>query len=184
MGLTLGGWEFGVVALGFGCFSARLVAHVLVPAVDPPASGGAWLPSSWIGLAATLAKVVASALLSLVILASLAQIQGGYTPIGQALPRWLVNGLLDPLRAHGAAVWRELQGDGWLGMLRFDASLWFPALVIPWLGWRSLGLLASARDARPSPLDQVFDSAVSARRFVGHWGRSWPFSWRHCRLWP
>ena len=85
---------------------------------------------------------------------------------------------------HGAAVWRELQGDGWLGMLRFDASLWFPALVIPWLGWRSLGLLASARDARPSPLDQVFDSAASARRFVGHWGRSWPFSGRHCRLWP
>ena len=170
MGLTIGGWEFGVVALGFGCFSAGLVAHVLAPADDAAGSGTGRLTSSLSHHAAWLAKAATAALLSLVILASVAQIQGRYTPTGQALPWWLMNGLFEPRRARGAAVWNELQGNGWLGMLRYDASLWLPAFAIPWLGWQSLYLLASARGARPSPLDHMVDSAASARQFVGYWG--------------
>ena len=34
-------------------------------------------------------------------------------------------------------------------MLRYDASLWLPAFAIPWLGWQSLYLLASARSPAP-----------------------------------
>ena len=61
-------------------------------------------------------------------------------------------------------MWTWLQGNDWIG----DASLWFPALVMPWLAWRSVGLLLWAGEPPRAPLDHVFDSAALTRRFVGY----------------
>jgi hypothetical protein len=167
--LTLGDWELGVIALGVGFFSAGLVAHVQAPAVETPADRVGWLSSDRSRLAASLAKFAVAAMLLLVILASLAQIEERCAPTGQSLARHFIHESLDPVRTHSAAIWSELRGNPRLGALLFDTWPWFPALALCWLGWQSVCLLLATRDAGGLPLDQVFVSATSARRFAAHW---------------
>jgi hypothetical protein len=164
-----GGWELGVIVLGFGCFSAGLIAHALAPGINGAASGWGGLSISHRRLPAALAKAAATVLLLLVILASVAEIHAHSGWSGFGFPCWLGFGLFDPLQDQRAKAWKWLQGNQTVGMLSFDASLWFPALVIPWLAWRSVGLLVSAGSPRPSPFDQALDSPASARRFAGYW---------------
>jgi hypothetical protein len=104
-----------------------------------------------------------------VILAGLDKIAARFEPLDEVLPEPFVDKVLEPIRLHGAVVWSVLEGSGWPAMLTWEASAWFPALAVVWLAWRSLGLLASAQSTRPTPLDRVFDSPGSARRFLGFW---------------
>jgi hypothetical protein len=168
--LTLGTWDFGVIALGFGCFSAGLVVHVSAPEGDTPPRGAVWTPVPGIRIGAWIwmAKGFGVVLLSLVILVSLAVMERQSGSTGRVFPWWLAS-ILSPLRAHGDEVWNWLLGNEWIRMLSSDASLWFPVLILPWLGWRSLGLLVTAWNPRPSPLDHVIDSAASARQFLAYW---------------
>jgi hypothetical protein len=41
-------------------------------------------------------------------------------------------------------------------------------VIIPWLAWRSLGLLLAAGTPQPAPLDRLVESRAMAGRFVGY----------------
>ena len=131
--MTFGVWEFVVVILGFSCFSAGLIAHVLTPGVEPAASDGTWLRSGWNRHAVWLVKIVAAVLLLGVILSSLEQIKGQYPSMGRFLPGWLF-GLSGAFRLSEVEVWTWLQRNEWIGMVSSDASLWFPAPGYPLAG--------------------------------------------------
>jgi hypothetical protein len=170
--LTLDAWAFGVIALGFGSFSAGLIAHVLAPEGDAPTSGSTWTSNRWIRITGRMANWFGVALLTLVIVASLAEIGRRSDWLARAFP-WWPGGLLGPFRVHVEEAWIWLQGNEWVQMLESDASLWFPVLILPWLGWRSLTLLVSASSRRRSPLDHILDSRASARQFFGYWCAFW-----------
>ncbi len=167
LAMNVGAWELRVIVIGVGCFSAGLLAHILAPGVDGVERETRSRPAlNW--QAAWLLKAMVAVLLLVVILSSLEEIEtrGGLT--GRFLPGWLF-GWLVPWRAPSAHLWDWLRVNEWAGMVTSDASLWFPALIIPWLGWRSVGLLILARNPAPAPFDHLFHSAASARRFVGYW---------------
>ena len=163
--MSFGGWELAIVAMSFAFFSAGLVAHAVTPGIDPASGRGNWCSSGWNRYAARLAWAAMVVLLLAVIASSLEHIKK-YGPFGRFIPARLV-GLLDLLPASVWQGWTWLQGTGWSGVLIGDASVWFPAIVLPWLAWRSIGLLLSARSPSPAPLDRVFDSATALRRFFG-----------------
>jgi hypothetical protein len=168
LGLTIGWREFVVVALGFGFFAAGLVARVVVPAVE--GSQGMEAPMSPAGRSplVRLLRAVAALVLGVVILSSVAEIQARYPPSGLVLPRWLVHAVFEPLQSRGAEIWSLFQWNGLAATIAFDPDVWFPAVAIPWLLWRSSGLLVSARRDVPASLDQVFDSPRVACRFAGY----------------
>lgn len=164
--MRAGPWEIALVVLGFACFSAGLVAHALAPEADrgeveTAQRSGASRRAVW------LLKVIVAVMLLVVILSCLDEIETWPRSTGRLLPDRLL-ALLGPLDTHGAQIWSWLRGNHWINWLSYDASVWFPLLVIPWLAWRSIGLLLRGGTSMHGPLDHVFDSAASTRRFVGY----------------
>jgi hypothetical protein len=164
---TVGAWELAIVALGFVGFSAGLVAHALTPGLDHDAQEGEGPSTGWNRRAFWMFKALIATILVLVILTSLEEIKRLNPSTGRYLPGWLL-GLSGPLSSSTRAFWAWIKANEWLGMFQSDASLWFPAVIIPWLGWRSGILLISSGNPGPAPFDSLFDSAARARRFVGY----------------
>jgi hypothetical protein len=146
LGMTIGLRDLAVIALGFGCFAAGLVARVLAPPAERPEGEAPPPPRPGLRSVAQLLRAVAALALGLVILSSLAEIQARYAPRGERL----ASTVLEPIRARGAEAWRWLAGPGGLGgTLALDPSVWLPLPAVPWLLWRGVGLLASAK-GRPA----------------------------------
>jgi hypothetical protein len=166
LGMLLGVGEFGAVVIGSSLFSAGLVAHMLTPGIAPADGRGNWLFSGWNRHAVWLARAVMIVFLLVVILSNLEHIKR-YGSIGRFIPDWLFR-LLDlvPAPVWTARDW--LQGNPWIDMLSGDASFWFPLLVIPWLAWRSIGLLLRAGNPTFAPCDHIFDSISFTCRFFGY----------------
>ena len=162
----IGAWELTVLALGFFLFSAGLVAHVLTPGGGTEGNAIALRAAAnrrltWLG------RSLLSGVLLIVILCCMDEIAPRYGSGGRVIPGWLF-GLLVPVRVAVAKLWELLHANELAGPLSWDASLWFPLLVIPWLAWRSIVLLLRAGSISIAPLDHVFDSLATRRRFLGY----------------
>jgi hypothetical protein len=161
-----GGWEFAVATIGFGGFSAGLVAHVLAPEFGSSADPGDGLSGARNRQAVWMFKALVATFLVVVILSSLEEIRRSYPAAGRVLPGWLL-GLAGPLSSSISGIWAWIKANGWFGLFNSDASPWFPAVIIPWLVWRSVGLLMAAGTPH-APLDRLVESRAMAGRFVGY----------------
>jgi len=171
--LTVGLWEIGIVMLGFLVFAAGLVARALAPGQELPTDGGGDPSRTVSRFAAGLAKAVVVLVLGVVILTCLSWIVERFPSIARWFPSGLVGGVVAPIRGLSEPFWSWAKGEPSLSVLSYQPALCLLALVVPWLGWRTVGLLFSVRGSAEAPLDRVVDDPARACSFVGYWAALW-----------